>query len=359
MPPGLSYLIRTILVLGVVSCSIVLLFSARYITKRGDRKRAEAAMEAGRHQEAIRSLESILKSEPENVWALISLASEKAAAGDDRGALASWDAAIVRRPDIAMLYTSRGRSKFQLGEYAEAQRDFSRTIELAPAKFEPYLERGLVRVQLRQLPEAEADFRKVVELAPKKPFGHAARGLAHRMLGDDEASLADYAEALKLDPSMISVHGNRGVIYSFQQNWTAALQEFDAELEQSHSREYAALWSTALRVKLGQTEKGREVLRKQLDSRPAETASDWFSKIAAYLLGDLDEAGLLAAAKSPDANKTTQQLCEANYFIGMVRLGAGDTQGARAAFQASIDTDIRNFVEYELAAEELKHLPAS
>ena len=51
-----------------------------------------------------------------------------------------------------------------------------------------------------------------------------------------------------------------------------------------------------------------------------------------------------------------EQLCEANYYIGMQRLLAGDPRTAARFFHACLDTGEFDFMEYSGARAELNTL---
>jgi lipoprotein NlpI len=73
---------------------------------------------------------------------------------------------------------------------------------------------------------------------------------------------------------------------------------------------------------------------------------------------DLDETGLLAAA---DGAKTPlrvkQRRCEAHAYLGLFAEQAGATARAREHYQATVDTRVENYIEYQWALLRLRVLP--
>jgi lipoprotein NlpI len=82
----------------------------------------------------------------------------------------------------------------------------------------------------------------------------------------------------------------------------------------------------------------------------------WTAKVGDFLLGNITEDDLIAAAASPDATKDQGQHCEAWYYAGMKRLLAGDKKVAADDFNRCLATKQTRFTEYRLAEGELEAL---
>jgi lipoprotein NlpI len=83
---------------------------------------------------------------------------------------------------------------------------------------------------------------------------------------------------------------------------------------------------------------------------------DLTSKIAAFLLGHIDENDLIANAASPDPGREPGQYCRVWYFAGMKRLLGGDIPVAASYFQKSAETGQKDFSEYAFARSELQSM---
>ena len=74
-----------------------------------------------------------------------------------------------------------------------------------------------------------------------------------------------------------------------------------------------------------------------------------------YLLGEISESDLIADFNQPAPEQTARQKeCEGYYYIGAKRLVEGDRDGALRLFQKSVDTNVRNYYEWNLARAELR-----
>lgn len=89
-------------------------------------------LEDGRHQEALRIYQSILKEEPDNTHALRGQAQALLQMGELQQALASYDEAIYREPDMGVTYANRGILKDRMGDYEGALTDYRKALELDP-----------------------------------------------------------------------------------------------------------------------------------------------------------------------------------------------------------------------------------
>ena len=82
----------------------------------------------------------------------------------------------------------------------------------------------------------------------------------------------------------------------------------------------------------------------------------WPAPIQRYLLGEIDRAALLQAARDTFDLRTTEQQCEAYFSLGEAALAAGDVETARREFENCVQSGIVGFIEYGLAKRELERL---
>lgn len=97
-------------------------------------------------------------------------------------------------------------------------------------------------------------------------------------------------------------------------------------------------------------------LTAYLGKRGNAAPDDWVSNVAGHLLGNVSEADLFAAAKSPNSKKERGQLCEAWFYAGMKKLASGDKAAATDYLKKCTATQERTFTEYEYVEPELKRL---
>ena len=94
-------------------------------------------------------------------------------------------------------------------------------------------------------------------------------------------------------------------------------------------------------------------LKRAVATWPADT---WAATIGCFLTGELSEEKFDELTEAADPAENAGRECEANFYIGMVRLQAGDKPTARLRFRAAIATKVTTFVEFTLSERELERL---
>jgi lipoprotein NlpI len=102
---------------------------------------------------------------------------------------------------------------------------------------------------------------------------------------------------------------------------------------------------------------GKDTLAASFVAQLDETT--WPAPVAAFYLGKLSAKQLLQKAENADAQKQTEQLCEAYYYIGQQLMIAGKKKQAREMFDKSVATGIESFIEYKGAQAELARLTSA
>lgn len=275
--------------------------------------------------------------------------------GDLNGALADYNRAIEIDPKYAAAYNGRGNIERAKHDLDRALADYNRAIELNGANAVAYYNRGVTKQNKGDLDGALADFNPAIELDPKNAAVYRSRATAKAMKGDLDGALTDYNRAIEIDPKDPATYINRAGLLFSARKWDGALEDYNRFFDLSKDgQEYPRLYVWLIRARTGQTELANKELVDYLQHRG--NTADWFSTVAADLLGGISDADLLAAAKSPDRKKESGQLCEAWFYIGMKKLMHGDQSGAQDSFNKSVATDEKNYTEYLFARAELKAL---
>jgi tetratricopeptide (TPR) repeat protein len=132
---------------------------------------------------------------------LFTCASDKAAQGHYREAVADFDRAIGLRPDWMEAYYSRGVSRMLLNDYAGAITDYDRAIELKGGGAEAYYNRALARSALGKDKEALSDYDHAIRERNTWPEAYYNRALLKHKLGDRAGAGEDARQALQLAPA--------------------------------------------------------------------------------------------------------------------------------------------------------------
>src|SRR5215470_3596702 len=219
-----------------------------------------------------------------------------------------------------------------------------------------YFNRGVVEKADGDFDGAIGDYTRAIKLDPKYAAAYSNRGNAKQAKGDLDGAIADCSRAIELDPKFAAAYFHRCIAKQAKGDLKGAIDDINGAIERNDQDFYPRLFLWLMRSRLGETDAANIELAAFLDKHRNVTQEEWTSKVAGYLLGNVSEANLFAAAKSSDAKKERGLFCEAWFFAGMRKLLGGDEATAADYFRKCIATGQTNFVEYQLAQSELKAL---
>ncbi|HXG60235.1 MAG TPA: tetratricopeptide repeat protein [Planctomycetota bacterium] len=347
----------------------------------------------GKLEEAVRAFEAALAAHSPDATALLQRGAVLIDLGRAAESLADFARALELDPNLAVAYSGRGWALQHLGRLDEAERDYDRALALDPEDARTWSRRGFLFHYFRKkFPEALRDYTRAVELDPDATV-LCNRSRVLRTLGREEEGERDLLRAVELDPkftpawedlgalyfrrrdferaeehlSRAAREGSRsalvfrfrGYILAWRARWSEALDSFRTSCASAGAgagpdeRDYPRLWIALLRYRLGEREEAAGELRDHVRSRNAD---DWFARLALFVIGDLSEAELFRAARSPEDPVRRERECEAFFYAGILRLLSGDVPTAKAYFERVLATGLQDFVEYQGARSELERL---
>ncbi len=147
---------------------------------------------------------------------------------------------------------------------------------------------------------------------------------------------------------------DRNLQYARSDHWQATR---DLDLTGAHdlnnSYAYTGLWLAMARMRAGKP------YARKLDDQSKALPQDWPMPVISFYTVHILGAEMLAAARNPDKTKEREQLCEAHFHLGEWQLAHGFQSSALIHLRRARAGCPRNFIEYEGALEELKHLQAA
>jgi lipoprotein NlpI len=209
------------------------------------------------------------------------------------------------------------------------------------------------------------DYNQAISLAPMDPkvsMAYYNRGLIKEQRSDFEGCIDDSTQALELDPTKAQAYYNRGVALLAKGNLDAAsndLRKFGELTPKDPYADYAHLYLWIIGTAQGHKAAADQELSVTILSNWNAEPSQLTSKIASFLLGQVNETDLMAAANSPDPKKSQGQHCEVWYFDGIKKLLAGDQAAATSSFNQCLATGEKDYCEYILAQAQLQALGQS
>jgi tetratricopeptide (TPR) repeat protein len=356
-------------------------------------RRGLARQAKGDWEGALADYTEVLFLDPHRADAYSNRAFVKQARGDLDGALADYAQALALNPKIPVAYYNQGLIKVRKGDLDGAIADYDRALELDPKMAIAYYNRGNAKNTEGNLDGAIADYTQALALDPKIALAYCNRGFARQSKGDLDGALEDYAKALALNSKLAVAYYNRGLIKEQKGDLDGAISDSTQALRLDPVNAQAYCNRGLARLGNNDLDGAMTDLRKFCELAPTDPAADdarlylWLisaqqnpkgnadqelalslqndwnsspeelsSKIAAFLLGHIDENDLIANAASPDSSRDPGQHCKAWYFIGMKRLLAGDTAAAIDDLRKCLATDQKDLCEYVFAQAKLQTL---
>ena len=164
-------------------------------------------------------------------------------AGNDKEALADFEAAVEANPRSWRAMHNRGVSYAADGRMNEALADFNHTIELNPKYANVFFNRAELKYRQGDFPGAIEDYTAALELNPRDPTLFNTRGYAFYRVQQFGEALRDYSAALRLDPKFSPAMINRADAYADLGRYSEAANDYrDAvAADPKSSRAYQAV----------------------------------------------------------------------------------------------------------------------
>lgn len=193
-----------------------------------------------RYQEAIETLNILLRSDPEAYEGYFWRGIAKYNLNDLLGAEQDFTATLEKNPVYTTAYQFRAMTKARLGNYDAAFRDFSEAIELRPDYQAPYFSRGVAYIITKQYDKAIGDFDTYLRFNTKDADAYANRGVAHLNLRDTIAAMDDFNRAIRTNRDYPRGYAERGAVYLAQKDYNRALEDFNSAIksDSTHTASY-------------------------------------------------------------------------------------------------------------------------
>jgi lipoprotein NlpI len=201
------------------------------------------------------------------------------------------------------------------GRFAAALADLDEALKLNPKTLPWLIDRAGILSKMGRTAEADALFEQLLKAAPQDEYLHTTLGV-HRFAEARFAEAEEFFHAAKPD--------NANLPYDIIFGYLAGLRRGAPD-------------------------------RAWLEGHRLTTAA-WPAAIHRHLLGEIDRAALLEAARDTFDLRTTEQQCEAYFTLGELALAAGDKETALREFENCVQSGIVGFIEYGLARRELARL---
>ncbi|MCB0563161.1 MAG: tetratricopeptide repeat protein [Phaeodactylibacter sp.] len=156
--------------------------------------------ELGDTVRAINSFQKAVEYDSDLVDGWIHLGQLYATLGDPL-AMRYFDNAIRVAPENINALHARADYLSDIGELSEAIEMYRRISRADPQYEEAYFNSGLIYMDMDSIEQARKQFDITIQTSPTHIRAYYFRGLAQEMLGNEQAAKADYEQALRLAPN--------------------------------------------------------------------------------------------------------------------------------------------------------------
>lgn len=193
--------------------------------------------EAGKHAEAKREFEAVMKAEPDNIDAIANLASMASRSGDTKSALVYLKRYAQLSPHDALAHFNLAVMYGRVGQTVNALHEFQASVALpenlpAAQRKAALANIGLIYDHLSgHTAQAVQAYQRLVKYDGTNPAAWMALAIDEEKVGQSDAALNAYGEAIRLKPDSIPALFNRGVILLRQKRYPEASTSFAAVLK--------------------------------------------------------------------------------------------------------------------------------
>jgi tetratricopeptide (TPR) repeat protein len=276
--------------------------------------RGQIQIRLGHANEAVATLQTLTKNDPENGVSHYYLGVAIEASGDSAHAAEEWRTASRLRPDLIEPQRALAGYALRKGDMSALEQAATQVIVLQPKSPDGYALRAISNINRRQFAQAETDARKAIDVAPQSPVGYVQIGGLNFV--QKKYSTAEKAYRDALDRDVNSTDALRGLMNTF----------------------------------LAQNQVDKAIAAANIQIAKAPTNAGFYSLLGATLFKDTkDLDGAEAAfAKAVEIDKNS---VGAWIKLGKVQAANGETQKALATYQEAVKNNPREADFYILMGE--------
>ena len=202
---------------------------------------AHWALEAGRTDEATKTLEPLVAADPENSVFLGLLARTYRRRGDYARSIALYRRAVAATPSDPEVRYNLAVTLQEAGHSSEALAAVMDAIRRDPSRPEAHNAFGIALTQTGKPAEALAEFDRAAELDPRDARAQNNRGNVLRQMGRLEEAAQAYRRAIELAPRYAEAWNGLGTLEVTRHQPAAAVPDFQHALELAPSYHEARL----------------------------------------------------------------------------------------------------------------------
>jgi lipoprotein NlpI len=285
---------------------------------------------------ASRDFSAAMKLNPTHLGAYLGAADAFAQAGQPKKAIEAYSAAVKSFPDNPLVFNNRGMAYQSQNQLGNAIVDFTRALEIDEKYYYAYTNRGYCLLLSDDPSAAEADFTASLKVNSSQPMVYGFRASSRLKQSNFRGAIDDNRTVVRLTPRNPTAYADLGFALFFSTDYAAAEKSFaqaiSLDANQRHLNPWRFLSVERSRNKAAAQQQFASSLKKKTTER------DWVDALIAFLAGNSDADTLLKSINTKDNTVKLAQQCEAHFFIGVRKAGAGQQKAAMEDFKKSTAT---------------------
>ncbi|MEM9888218.1 MAG: tetratricopeptide repeat protein [Bacteroidota bacterium] len=215
-------------------------------------KLAEFQMTLTKNQDSFKTLDKILKKDPQNAEAFFMMGMNFKDTGDTIRAINSFQEAADRNSQLVSAWLQLGSLYDAIGDPLAANY-YDNAIRVAPDQVEPYHAKAYYLANSRNDLEGAIEvYKKINTVDPQYEDAYYNAGLLYMDLKDYSAAHQQFDLAIKFSPTHIRAYFYRGLASEFVGDAEAAKRDYEQALKMAPDYELAREQLTGLEARLAQ-----------------------------------------------------------------------------------------------------------
>jgi tetratricopeptide (TPR) repeat protein len=233
------------------------------------------------------------------------------------------------------------------GKFQDAIDEFAKAIKEGMNNWQVYYQRGLAYLDALNYEDAIADFSKAITFDQNDYRPYYRRSVANFYAQHFQQVVDDANQALAKQPNQELMYFYRGRANLFLGNPGAAADDFTAAIGAAPDYAFYAVWLHIARMNEGLDDRDEFIQNGQ------KYEESWQSIVYALFLGKTEPEDVMRAAANAKGDTQQDQICQANYYIGLYQVSKGNLDDATKLFQTVQKTCPHGNIEFNMAALEL------
>jgi len=293
------------------------------------------------YQQAITTLESALRYQPDSQEVLIDLAIARFDSEQYEKAIEPLAKVLGLNPQSTGAHHMLGKSYFMLGDFPKSAAELETALRISPGNYDISYTLGLAYLKQHQIAPTQQIFDRMVKQLGDRPQLRIIFGRAYRETGFLAEAIEEFKKAVALDLHFPRAHYYLGLTYLLKDGAARlpdAEQEFKIELASNPDEFFANYYLGIVYLMDREWDQAITFLQKTVLIQP-NNPDPYFHLGQAYQATERYAEAIEALRKSialnPSLSHNEYQVATAHYRLGQSLLKAGQKEDAQKELQLS------------------------